>query len=89
MIELNKAGVAAKSQVDVVAEYDGQDLGLGFRADIIVADSLLIEVKSVSELNDLHLAQIITYLRLLRYKRGFLLNFNVRLLKDGIRRVSI
>jgi GxxExxY protein len=75
--------------VEISAQYDGQDLGLGFRADIIVADCLLLEVKAVNELNDLHLAQIITYLKLLGYRRGFLLNFNVKLLKDGIRRVSV
>ncbi len=89
MIELDKAGIPARNQVEIAAQYSGQDLGLGFRADIIVADSLLLEIKSVKELTDLHVAQLITYLKLLGFKRGYLLNFNKKLLKDGIRRISI
>ena len=56
---------------------------------MIVEDSLLLELKSVDAFSVVHLAQVITYLRLLRLKRGLLLNFNTRLLKDGIKRVSI
>ncbi len=89
MMELNAMSIAAQSQVDISATYRGHDLGLGFRADIIVENSLLLEIKSVKELSDTHLAQVITYLKLLRFRRGYLLNFNTRLLKDGIRRVSI
>ena len=61
---------------------------MGFRADIIVDNCLPLEIKSVNELNDLHVAQVITYLKLLRFKRGFLLNFNRKLMKDGIKRIS-
>jgi len=89
MIELVDAGIPAQRQVDIPAQYRGHDLGLGFRADIIIADSLLLEVKSVNEFTDIHLAQVITYLKLLRFKRGYLLNFNSYLLRDGIKRVSI
>ncbi len=89
MIELEAWGIPAKSQVEVPVEYRGQDLGLGFRADIIVADSLLLELKSVEEFSQAHMSQVITYLKLLKFKRGYLLNFNKTLLKDGIRRVSI
>ena len=88
-IELETMGIPAQNQVEIPAVYRGHDLGLGFRADIIVANSLLLEIKSVKELDDVHLAQVLTYLRLLRFKRGYLLNFNSRLLKEGIRRVSI
>lgn len=88
MMELEASGIPAQRQVEVPARYRGHVLDIGFRADIIVSDCLLLEIKSVSELNDLHLAQVITYLRLLGFKRGFLLNFNTKLLKDGIRRVS-
>ena len=70
-------------------QYRGHNLGAGFRADIIVADSLLLELKSVDAFDDVHLAQVITYLKLLRFKRGYLLNFNTKLLKDGIKRISI
>jgi GxxExxY protein len=68
---------------------DRANLGIGFRADIIVDDCLLLELKSVSVLTPLHTAQMITYLRLLGIKRGYLLNFNSKLMKDGIQRVSV
>jgi len=89
MIELEEADISAKRQVEISASYHGRELGLGFRADIIVEDSLLLEIKSVKEIDDVHLAQTITYLRLLGFKRGYILNFNKPLLKDGIRRISI
>lgn len=89
MIEHADSGMSAKSQVEIPVEYKGQSLGLGFRADIVVEDCLLLEIKSVTELNEFHVAQVINYLKLLRIKRGFLLNFNRKLMKDGIRRVSI
>ena len=89
MIELKNFGIPAQEQVEVPVQYQGQQLGIGFRADIIADDSLLLEIKSVKELTDTHLAQIMTYLRLLSFKRGYLLNFNKKLLKDGIKRVSI
>jgi GxxExxY protein len=89
MMELGEAGIGARKQVGVPIIYRGQNLGIGFRADIIVCDCLLLELKAVDALNDVHLAQIMTYLKLLRFKRGFLLNFNVKLLKHGIKRVSM
>jgi GxxExxY protein len=89
VIELAQMGVAAQRQVEIPVSYKGHDLGLGFRADIIVEDCLLLELKSVDEFSPVHVAQVITYLKLLRFKRGFLLNFNCTLLKDGIKRVSI
>ena len=64
-------------------------MGAGFRADIIVADCLLLELKSIETIAPIHLAIVINYLKLLRFKRGFILNFNVPLLKNGIKRVSI
>jgi GxxExxY protein len=89
MIELRRAGIPAQTEVDVPVSYEGEDLGVGFRADIIVANCLLLEIKAVKALDDVHLAQIITYQKLLNFKRGYLLNFNVKLLKQGIKRVSI
>ncbi len=89
LIECSKAELKVESQVDVPVMYDGQKLGLGFRADIIVEDSLILEIKSVDKLIDIHMAQLINYLKLLNIKRGFLINFNQRLLKHGIKRVSI
>jgi len=89
MIELNQAGIEAKQQVEIPVKYKNYDLGMGFRADIIVDSCLLLEIKAIDEFNPVHLAQIITYLKLLGFKRGYLLNFNKRFLKDGIKRVSI
>ena len=87
--ELAGKGVAFKRQVEVAACYKGNSLGLGFRADIIVEGRLLIELKAVEVLSPSHLAQTMTYLRLLNLKRGLLLNFNRRLLKEGIKRVVL
>lgn len=88
-IELGELGIEASRQVEIAATYRGQALGLGFRADILVAGSLLLELKAVEKLNDAHLGQVITYLKMLRIKRALLINFNERLLKNGIRRISI
>lgn len=88
-IELSARGIEFERQADVAAIYKGKDLGIGFRADILVAGRLLVELKAVDELVSAHLAQTMTYLRLLRFKRGLLLNFNKRLLKEGIKRVVL
>ena len=61
----------------------------GYKIDILVNDELVIETKTVEELNDVHLAQILTYLRFGGFKRGLLLNFRVSKLIDGIQRVSL
>lgn len=82
-------GVEARTQIEIPVSYRGRPLGLGFRADMIVESSLLLEIKAVENVVDIHLSQIITYLKLIGLKRGLLLNFNERLLKHGIRRISI
>ncbi len=89
MVELAEAGISAQKEVEVPVYYREQCLGTGFRADIIVENCLLLELKAVDELNTIHQAQIMTYLKLLKFKRGYLLNFNRTLLKEGIKRVSI
>ena len=89
MVELELAAIPARRQVEVPVSYRGRDLGTGFRADIIVADCLLLELKAVEALAPIHTAQIITYLKLLGFKRGYLLHFNVPPLKQGIKRISI
>ncbi|GHU07764.1 hypothetical protein FACS1894158_16430 [Betaproteobacteria bacterium] len=88
-VELSDRGIEFERQVDVRAVYKGKDLGLGFRADIVVDGRLLVELKAVDDLMPAHLAQTMTYLRLLNLKRGLLLNFNKRLLKEGIKRVAL
>lgn len=88
-VEFSAKGIGFERQIDVHAIYKGRELGLGFRADIVVEKQLLIELKVVDNLVPAHLAQTMTYLRLLKLKRGLLLNFNKRLLKEGIKRVAL
>ena len=89
MIELRLMGLSARNQVPIEVTYKGHDLGMGFRAGVIAENCLVLELKTVKELNDNHLAQIMAYQKLLGFKRGYLLNFHGRLMKDGIRRVSM
>lgn len=67
--------------------FEDIKLDCGYRVDLLVEKKLVIEIKSVESLNDLHLAQTLTYLKLRNYKLGLLINFNEVLLKTGIRRV--
>ena len=67
--------------------YEDVVLDVGYRIDIIIEDKFIIEVKSVNALNDIYMAQILTYLKLSNCKPGYLINFNVTLLKNGIKRV--
>ena len=89
MIELADRGIAARNQVEVPASYKGHDLGVGFRADIIAEESLVVEVKACSALEPIHLAQTLSYQNQLHFKRALLINFHCRLLRDGIKRLSI
>ena len=89
MLELSQRGIAAEQQKPISVSYLGNDLGMGFRADILVEDRLVLELKSVDKFCDIHVAQLMTYLKLLKIKRGFLLNFNSVKLKQGIKKVSI
>jgi GxxExxY protein len=87
--ELTDRNIRFVRQAAIPVTYRGHNLGEGFRADIIVEASLLLELKAVDCFSNVHLAQVMTYLRLLNIKRGLLLNFNTKLMKDGIKRVSI
>jgi GxxExxY protein len=84
--EFDRNEVAYARQVDLPLEYDGVRLDCGYRADIVVGNEVILELKSVEQILPLHEAQLLTYLRLSRYRVGLLLNFNTRALKDGIRR---
>lgn len=68
--------------------YDEVKLDVGYRLDIILEDKLIIEIKSVEVLNDVHFAQLLTYLKLTNCKLGLLINFNVRLVKNEIKRIT-
>jgi len=69
--------------------YKEVKLDAGYRIDLIVENSIIVEIKAVDLLSDIHLAQILTYLKLSNCKLGLLINFNVRHLKDGIKRVIL
>jgi len=85
--ELKKANLKVEKQKALPLVYEEVKLDVGYRIDIIVEDKFIIEVKSVEALNEVHLAQLLTYLRLSECKLGLLINFNVKLLKEGVRRV--
>jgi GxxExxY protein len=85
--ELSKTGLKIEKQKPLPLIYEDVKLEVGYRIDIIVENKFIIEVKSVEALNDVHMAQILTYLKLANCKLGFLINFNVLLIKNGIRRV--
>ena len=76
LIELELLGLKAESQKDVKAMYKNQDLGLGFRMDILVEGELIIEIKSVETLANIHKKQLLTYLKLTKKQLGILVNFN-------------
>lgn len=85
--ELFKSGTKVEKQRAMPLVYKEVQLDIGYRPDLIVADKLIIEVTSVEALNDVHFAQVLTYLTLPGCKLGLLINFNVKLLKSGVRRV--
>ncbi|MCA9110021.1 MAG: GxxExxY protein [Planctomycetaceae bacterium] len=85
--ELTRRSLSVKSEVVVPIEYEGLKFDEGFKADLIVEDTVLIEVKSVKELHDVHKKQTLTYLRLTGLSLGLLINFNESLLKHGIIRI--
>lgn len=85
--ELTKRGLSIQLERGIPAEYEGIRLEVGFRADIIVENKVIIECKSVEALAPVHSKILLTYLRLADMRLGLLINFNVELIKDGIRRV--
>lgn len=85
--EIANAGFSVEEEKALPVIYDEIKLECGYRLDILVDNKLIIEVKAVEALNEIHLAQTLTYLKLAQCKLGLLINFNVLLLKDGIKRV--
>ena len=85
-IELEDAGIPFARQAPISAVHKGRKATIAYRADILVGDDLILEIKSVDQLVKVHDAQILTYLRLSGRRIGLLLNFNTVLLKDGLRR---
>jgi len=86
--ELNKSGLFIERQKSLPLIYEDIKLDIGYRVDLLIEKKLIIELKSVDALNDIHFAQILTYLKLSNCKLGLLINFNVTLIKSGIKRVA-
>jgi GxxExxY protein len=85
--ELMKTGLDIQKQKALPLVYEEVKLDIGYRIDIIIENKLILEIKSVEALNDIHFAQLLTYLKLTNCKLGMLINFNVLLIKNGIKRV--
>ncbi len=85
--ELLKSGLKVERQKGLPLIYQEIKMEIGYRPDIILEEKLIVETKAVEALNDVHLAQLLTYLKLSGCKLGLLINFNTALFKDGVRRV--
>lgn len=85
--ELSKTGLPVERQKPLPLIYETIKMEIGYRVDLMIENKLVIEVKAVEALNDIHKAQVITYLKLSGCKLGLLVNFNVTLIKDGIKRI--
>lgn len=85
--ELTKRGLKIERQKTLPVYWDDIILDIGFRADLIVEDKVILEIKSVAELANVHPKQVLTYLRITDMKLGLLINFNETYIKDGIKRV--
>lgn len=86
--ELNKTGLKIEKQKALPLVYEEVKLEIGYRIDLIIENKLIVEIKSVETLNDVHFAQLLTYLKLTNSKLGLLINFNVALIKNGIKRIA-
>ena len=85
--KLGKEGLYVEKEKPIPLVYENVKLDCGYRIDLLINKSVLVEIKSVDQVNDIHIAQTLTYLKLGGYKLGLLINFNVVLLKDGMKRL--
>jgi GxxExxY protein len=85
--EIRKYGLRVDSQVGLPVIYEGEKIDLGYRIDLIVADSVIVEIKCVDAINPVHKSQLLSYMRLSGRQVGLLINFHVEHLKDGIKRM--
>lgn len=85
--EFDKSGLSYRRQVVLPVMYDGIRIDPGYRIDLLVANAVVIEVKAAERIIDVHQAQLLSYLRLGGYKLGYILNFNVTKMRDGIIRL--
>lgn len=85
--ELGKRGLQVTQQQPLPVEWDGLRLDVGFRTDLVIEDLVVVELKSIEQIGNVHKKQLLTYLRLGKWRLGLLINFNVELIKHGITRV--
>lgn len=85
--ELTKRGLTVRRQQAMPVVYESVRMDIGFRADLIVADKVIVEIKSIEAVSPIHRKQLLTYLRLTDKRLGLLINFNVELIKGGLTRV--
>lgn len=85
--ELNKFGLKVERQKPIPVVWEDIYLDIGFRLDLIIENKIIIEIKSVEQISNVHLKQVLTYLRVTDLKLGLLVNFNEALIKNGIKRV--
>jgi GxxExxY protein len=85
--ELAKRGLQMRRQQAMPVIYESVRMDIGFRADLVVADRVIVEIKSIDGISPVHRKQLLTYLRLTGKRLGLLINFNVELIRDGITRV--
>ncbi|MHC5054823.1 MAG: GxxExxY protein [Planctomycetota bacterium] len=85
--ELSKAGLSFRSQVPMPVVYGEVKLDCGYRLDLLVEEAVIVEMKSVEKLLPIHEAQLLLYLKIAGLRCGLLLNFNVKMMKSGIRRI--
>lgn len=86
-IELEDRGIAAETEVCLPIDYNGRKVESAFRVDLLVEKRIVVELKAAAEIAPVHIAQILTYLKILKRPSGLIINFNVPRLRDGIRRI--
>jgi len=86
--ELKKRNLKVQSQLSLPVVYDGERIDAGYRIDLLVNETVIVELKAVERIMPIHEAQLLSYLKLSEKKIGLLLNFNVKYLKDGIKRIA-
>jgi len=87
--ELSKRGLKVERQIEVHVEYDGLVLESALRLDLLVADCVIVELKSTDKMIPVYEAQILSHLKLMHLRLGYLINFNVVLIRDGIKRIAL
>ncbi|WP_341326575.1 GxxExxY protein [Methylotuvimicrobium sp. KM2] len=83
--ELNINQIEFKTEYPLPVQYKGIHLDCGYKLDLLIENQIILELKSVDQLKSIHEAQLLTYMKLMNIKQGFLINFNVKLLKQGLR----